>query len=101
MCNTSGAIATTVSTSFTTGGLGVVVRLHQGEHIDRARRRLLGFIADLVADGARAGEVRGDVPADELAGYVLGAMSAAGQMHSEAAVRRLVTVIVAGLRPPR
>ena len=35
-----------------------------------------------------------------LAGYVLGALSAAGGLRSQAAVRRLLTMTLAGLRPP-
>jgi hypothetical protein len=40
------------------------------------------------------------VSPDELAGYVLGALSAAADLHSDAVVRRLVTVTLAGLRRP-
>nr|WP_239523012.1 TetR/AcrR family transcriptional regulator [Geodermatophilus normandii] len=81
-------------------GSGPAMQLHRGEHVAHARRRLHAFVRDLLAERAEAGELRGDVPADELAGYVLGALSAAGGMPSEAAVRRLVTVTLAGLRPP-
>jgi len=37
---------------------------------------------------------------DELAGYCLHALTAAGNLPSEAAVRRLLAVTMAGLRPP-
>ncbi|MGW0773715.1 hypothetical protein ACWD01_08695 [Streptomyces sp. NPDC002835] len=51
--------------------------------------------------GARTGELRDDVPADEPAGYCLHALTAAGALRSKAAVRRLVTVTLSGLRPER
>jgi hypothetical protein len=46
------------------------------------------------------GDVRDDVPPEELASYCLHALAGAGGLPSEAAVRRLVAVMLAGLRPP-
>lgn len=74
-------------------------RLHRSEHVTAARAPLRTFLAGLIAEAARAGEVRADVPAEELADYALGALSAAAEA-SEAAVERLVAVTVAGLRRP-
>jgi AcrR family transcriptional regulator len=79
-------------------GPEVAALLHRGEHIAEARRRLHALVGDLLADAARAGEVRDDVPADELAGYCLHALEAAGTLPDDAAVRRLVDVTLAGLR---
>jgi hypothetical protein len=59
------------------------------------------MVRDLVADGARSGAVRADVPPDELAAYCLHALAAAGGLPSVAAARRLVTVTLAGLRVPK
>jgi AcrR family transcriptional regulator len=73
--------------------------LHQSEHVDRARQHLDTFLTDLVAEAAGAGEVRDDVPPGELAGYCLHALMAASSLPSEAAVRRLVGITMAGLRP--
>jgi AcrR family transcriptional regulator len=73
---------------------------HRGEHVTRARHHLLAFLRDLLAEGAAAGDVRDDVAPDELATYCLHALAAAGSLPSGAAVRRLVTVTLAGLRPP-
>jgi hypothetical protein len=42
-----------------------------------------------------------DPQADELAGYCLHALTAAGALRSKAAVCRLVTVTRSGLRPER
>jgi AcrR family transcriptional regulator len=73
--------------------------LHRDEHVARARQQLRGMIRDLLAEGARTGDLRGDVSPDELATYCLHAVAAASDLPSRAAVRRLVTVILVGLRP--
>jgi AcrR family transcriptional regulator len=73
--------------------------LHRDERVPRAQVKLRRLIRDLIAEGARSGEVRNDVAPDELAGYCLSSLSAAGSLPSKAAVGRLVTIILAGLRP--
>jgi AcrR family transcriptional regulator len=75
--------------------------LHQGEHVARAQDHLRRFVRDLLSEAAEIGDVRDDIPPDELANYCLHALTAAGTLPSRAAVRRLVTVTLAGLRPPR
>ena len=75
--------------------------LHRGEHVARTRQHLSDFIRDLLAEAAENGDVRDDVASDELASYCLHALAAAGSLPSTAAVRRLVTVTLAGLRPSR
>jgi hypothetical protein len=55
----------------------------------------------LAADATRTGDVRDDVPSEELASYTLHALAAAAGLPSEAAVRKLVTVTLDGLRPAR
>jgi AcrR family transcriptional regulator len=74
--------------------------LHRDEHIGRAQQHLTDLIRDLLIECAEAGDVRDDVAPDELASYCLHALAAASGLPSEAAVRRLVTVTLAGLRPP-
>jgi AcrR family transcriptional regulator len=74
--------------------------LHRGEHTDRARQHLTDVIRDLLAEAADTGHIRNDIAPEELAGYCLSALAAASGLPSEAAVRRLVTVTLAGLRPP-
>jgi hypothetical protein len=59
------------------------------------------MIRDLLTEGAEAGELRDDVAPDELASYCLHALAAASTLPSKAAVRRLVMVTLAGLRPAR
>ena len=76
-----------------------VALLHRGDHVARARRQLQDLISGLLAAGVRAGVIRSDIAADELASYCLHALAAAGSLPSEAAVRRLLTVTMSGLRP--
>jgi AcrR family transcriptional regulator len=72
--------------------------VHRGEQVARAEQQLLGFVSDLITAAAQAGELRGDAAPGELASYCLHALAAAGGLPSEAAVRRLVSVTMAGLR---
>ena len=73
--------------------------LHRSEHVAQARQELLALVRDLIAQAAAVGGVRGDVSPDELARYALHALGAAGGLPSKSAVRRLVHVTLAGLRP--
>jgi AcrR family transcriptional regulator len=73
--------------------------LHRGEHVARAQQQLRGFLRDLLAEAAATGDVRGDIAPDELASYCFHALAAASSLPSQAAVRRLVAVVLAGLRP--
>jgi AcrR family transcriptional regulator len=82
-------------------GPEVAALLHRGPHLTRAQQQVHGLIKDLLTVAAASGEVRDDVAPEELAGYCLHALTAAGSLPSKAAVRRLVTVTLAGLRPPR
>jgi len=77
----------------------LVAFLHRDEQVARAQRQLHNMIRDLLAEGAKTGELRDDVTPDELAGYCLHALAAAGSLQSKPAVRRLVTVTLAGLQP--
>jgi AcrR family transcriptional regulator len=76
-----------------------VALLHRGEHVARARHQLQALVADLLAAGVQAGGIRDDIAPGELAGYCLHALTAAGGLSSEAAVRRLLAVTMSGLRP--
>ena len=73
--------------------------LHRDEQVAAARHRLRGLVAGLIAEAAAAGAVRDDVAPAELAAYCLAALSAAGELRSASAVRRLVGLTLAGLRP--
>jgi AcrR family transcriptional regulator len=82
-------------------GAELAALLHRGEHVARAQQQLIDLFRDLLTEVAATGELRDDVAPDELASYCLHALTAAGSLPSEAAVRRLVEVTLAGLRPPR
>jgi AcrR family transcriptional regulator len=75
--------------------------LHRDQHVTKAEQQLRDMLQDLLTQAAATGKIRGDVAPSELARYCLHALAAAGSLPSRAAVRRLVTVTVAGLRPPR
>ncbi|PNG49225.1 MULTISPECIES: TetR/AcrR family transcriptional regulator [unclassified Variovorax] len=77
----------------------LVALLHRDKEVARAQQQLRDMIRDLLAEAARAGELRNDVSPDELASYCLHALTAASSMRSKAAVHRLVAVTLAGLRP--
>jgi AcrR family transcriptional regulator len=82
-------------------GTDLAALLHRDEQVARAQRQLHAMIRDLLSEAAATGRVRNDIAPDELATYCLHALGAASSLPSEAAVRRLVTVTVAALRPPR
>lgn len=73
--------------------------LHRDQQVVRAHHQLRDMIRGLLAKATATGTVRDDVGPDELTSYCLHALAAASSMPSEAAVRRLVTVTLAGLRP--
>ncbi|MEV0197130.1 TetR/AcrR family transcriptional regulator [Nonomuraea sp. NPDC050691] len=79
------------------GDNSLVAFLHRDERVARAQRQLHDMIRDLVAEGAGSGAFRDDVAPEELATYCLHAVSAAGELPSADATRRLVTVILTGL----
>ena len=81
-------------------GTELAALVHRGEHIAQAERQLLGLVAELIAAGAQAGELRDDAPPAELASYCLHALTAAASLPSAAAGRRLVKITMTGLRRP-
>jgi hypothetical protein len=74
--------------------------LHRDDQVVRAEHRLRDMIRDLLAEGAKTGDIRNDVLPGELASYCLHALTAASSLPSKAAVRRLIEVTLAGLQPP-
>lgn len=78
-------------------GNEIAALLHRGDHAAQADQHLHDFIRNLMAEGAKAGDIRDDVAPDELARYCLHALGAASSLPSAAAVRRLVTVTLGGL----
>jgi AcrR family transcriptional regulator len=76
-----------------------IALLHRGEHVTAARHQLQALVAGLITACAEAGDIRPEVPPAELASYCLHALGAASGLPSQDAVRRLVAVTLAGLRP--
>lgn len=79
-------------------GSGIAAMLHQGEHVAQAHGRLHRLLHDLLLEGVATGDVRIDVPPEELATYCIHALGAARAARSKAAVQRLVSLTLAGLR---
>jgi len=76
----------------------LVAFLHRDEHLVESRQHLHDLIKQLIAECVSRGELRDDVAADELTIYCLHALAAATSLPSEAAVRRLAEVTLAGMR---
>ncbi len=74
--------------------------LHRDERVVRAEEHLRAMVRGLLDDAVASGDVRDDVAPDELVSYCLHAIGAASGLPSKPAVRRLVGVTLAGLRPP-
>ncbi|NGY61283.1 TetR/AcrR family transcriptional regulator [Lentzea sp. NEAU-D13] len=72
--------------------------LHRDHRLAHAHRQLHQMVCELITVEVRAGRVRRDVAPEELAQYCLHALGAAGELSSKAAVSRLVSVTMAGLR---
>lgn len=81
------------------GELAALLHRHAG--LVDAQHQLDSMIRELLARAADAGDVREDIAPEELARYCLHALGAADSLPSKAAVRRLLTLTLAGLRPPR
>ncbi len=75
--------------------------LHRDEHVAQAQHQVHAMIRELLTEAVETGDVRDDVTPDELASYCLHALAGASDLRSKAAIRRLVAVTLAGLRPPR
>ena len=73
--------------------------MHRDEHVARAEHQLRQMMRDLMTDAVGSGDVRDDVPPDELVSYCLHALTAASRLPSKAAARRLVALTLGGLRP--
>jgi AcrR family transcriptional regulator len=82
------------------GGAELHALLHRPDDVATATQQVAEIVRGLLAEVSASGWLREDVPQPELAEYCLHALTAAGRLPSEEAVDRLVTVTMAGLRPP-
>lgn len=81
------------------GDVELAAFLHRDKHVRAAERRLHDLIRRVVVEAAKAGHARDDVAPEELANYCIHALAAARRARSTTALRRLVEVTLAGLRP--
>jgi AcrR family transcriptional regulator len=80
-------------------GSDIAAELHRGEHVAHAHSQLQGLVRELITDAVAGGSVRADPSPDELANYCLHALAGATRLRSAAAVRRLLDLTLAALRP--
>jgi AcrR family transcriptional regulator len=73
--------------------------LHRDEQVVQAQQQLRDMVRGLLTEAAQAGDIRDDVAPDELTSYCLHALAGASDLPTEAAVRRLAKVTLAGLYP--
>jgi AcrR family transcriptional regulator len=80
-------------------GADVAALVHQRDHVSPIEERLRRFFSELLAEAARAGQVRSDVAPGELANYCLHALGAAANAQNKPAVQRLVEITLGSLDP--
>jgi AcrR family transcriptional regulator len=71
--------------------------LHPAGGPTEAEQQVVALVRGLLDEAVESGEVRSDTPPAELTAYCLRALEAAGDLPTETAVRRLVSVTVDGL----
>lgn len=74
--------------------------LHGDPQVSDAHSAVMKLLTGLVAAAAKAGAVRADIPARELARFALAALAVAEQ-GGGASVERLVDLVESGFRPAR
>ncbi|GAA3235718.1 TetR/AcrR family transcriptional regulator [Nonomuraea helvata] len=79
-------------------GPDLVALLHRSQDVGHAQHQIHALLRDALSEGVRAGAVRDDVAAEELAAFCLHALQAAAVLPSKDAVQRLVAVTLGGLR---
>jgi AcrR family transcriptional regulator len=77
---------------------GFAELFHRDDRMRHAHRQVQLMLRDLVSAAAEAGQVRTDVPAEELAAFCMNALTGTRARTSKAAVHRLVSITMAGLR---
>ena len=75
--------------------------LHTGAETASAHRDLKALIVELLAEAVVKRSARNDASPEELAAFCLFALSGAAALCSEAAVDRLVAMVLDGVRVPR
>jgi len=79
------------------GALGAL--LHRDDRAARGEHELRTLFRDLLEEAVARDAVRRDIAATELSEYCIHALRAARRVRSKSAVARIVTLVMAGLRP--
>lgn len=79
----------------------LVASLHGGKHVADAQQQVINLIQGLIEEAVISRHVRDDILPGELAAYCAHTLAAAGSLPSQAAVRRLLTLVRSALRPQR
>jgi AcrR family transcriptional regulator len=84
------------------GMLDTLLAMIESGEIAMAQTRveLLDAIATILDAGDRAGDLRGDVAAEDVSASLLGIFTVAGQPGRDAQASRLLNLLMDGLRPP-
>jgi AcrR family transcriptional regulator len=80
-------------------GGDVAAALHQAPGIDDQHRQLQDLLTGLIQEAASVGAVRADVPAEQLAGFCLAGLNAAGTAFGPVVVVELVWTALAADTP--
>lgn len=75
--------------------------LHDREHARAAEERLIAVVEGIVADGVDAGTFRADLSPRETAVFLQGSLSGVHRLPDDAAVKRLVGLLVDFVSPQR
>jgi AcrR family transcriptional regulator len=80
------------------GATDIVAALHAGDRLSGPEAALKALLLTLIDAGVESGRFRNDVPSDELAVFVLSAMSSARHLSSAAALERLLDLTLQAIR---
>lgn len=73
---------------------------HHGSGITAAKNTVATLLQELILAGTVRGDVRTDLPVDELLVYTMTSLEAAAQLPSRQAAMRLANLVAQSLRPP-
>lgn len=75
-------LSSIATTDFEHHGSDLAALLHHGPHIAHAQQRLTATLQGLISHAVDDGDLRNDVPVDELAAFAIHALRAAGTLAS-------------------
>ena len=81
------------------GSAELAALAHEAGRVEGAEKELLALFGEMIQAEMTIGNLRTDSTSEELATYCLHALGAASKLTSDAAVKRLVDVVLRGMRP--